>query len=143
MLIVYFADIVIVINNNRVTRSCDRQSCIANVGDNYKIFFINNDHTQKIIIAHQYIKRPPNTVYSRVAADGGMVMAGNISTQEICENTKLAREMALVGNYDSAGIYYEGVTQMLNKLLITLHDPIKKGKWTMVSSLIRVNGNWQ
>lgn len=71
-----------------------------------------------------------------MAADGGMVMAGNISTQEICENTKLAREMALVGNYDSAGIYYEGVTQMLNKLLITLHDPIKKGKWTMVSSLI-------
>uniref|UniRef100_A0A336LZR2 Katanin p60 ATPase-containing subunit A1 n=1 Tax=Culicoides sonorensis TaxID=179676 RepID=A0A336LZR2_CULSO len=66
-----------------------------------------------------------------------MVMAGNnISTQEICENTKLAREMALVGNYDSAGIYYEGVTQMLNKLLMTLHDPIRKGKWTMVLTQI-------
>lgn len=95
--------------------------------------FYQDRTTKKKIIAHQYIKRPPNTVYNRVAADGGMVMAGNISTQEICENTKLAREMALVGNYDSAGIYYEGVTQMLNKLLITLHDPIKKGKWTMVS----------
>ncbi|XP_063707553.1 katanin p60 ATPase-containing subunit A-like 1 [Culicoides brevitarsis] len=70
-----------------------------------------------------------------------MVMAGNISTQEICENTKLAREMALVGNYDSAGIYYEGVTQMLNKLLITLHDPIKKGKWTMVLTQINKEYN--
>lgn len=62
-----------------------------------------------------------------------VVMAGNISTSEICENTKLAREMALVGNYDAAGIYYEGVLQMLQKLLITLHEPIRKGKWTLVS----------
>lgn len=68
-----------------------------------------------------------------------VVMAGNISTSEICENTKLAREMALVGNYDAAGIYYEGVLQMLQKLLITLHEPIRKGKWTLVSCTCKVH----
>lgn len=29
--------------------------------------------------------------------------------EEICENAKLARDMALTGNYDSACIYYEGL----------------------------------
>ena len=62
-----------------------------------------------------------------------IVMAG-LSTAEICENTKLAREMAVMGNYDSAGIYYEGVLQMLRKLLVGLSEPLQKGKWLMVSS---------
>lgn len=60
-------------------------------------------------------------------------MAG-LTTSEICENTKLAREMAVMGNYDSAGIYYEGVLQMLRKLLMGISEPIRKGKWTMVGT---------
>lgn len=42
--------------------------------------------------------------------------------------------MAVMGNYDSAGIYYEGVLQMLRKLLVGLSEPLQKGKWLMVSS---------
>lgn len=62
-------------------------------------------------------------------------MAG-LATSEICENTKLAREMAVMGNYDSAGIYYEGVLQMLRKLLMGISEPIRKGKWTMIQQEI-------
>uniref|UniRef100_A0A182N4D6 Katanin p60 ATPase-containing subunit A1 n=1 Tax=Anopheles dirus TaxID=7168 RepID=A0A182N4D6_9DIPT len=64
-----------------------------------------------------------------------IVMAG-LSTSEICENTKLAREMAVMGNYDSAGIYYEGVLQMLRKLLMGLSEPLQKGKWLMIQQEI-------
>jgi katanin p60 ATPase-containing subunit A1 len=67
--------------------------------------------------------------------EGMTVMAG-LSTSEICESTKLAREMALMGNYDSAGIYYEGVLQMLNKLVGGISDPLRKGKWTLIQQQI-------
>lgn len=60
----------------------------------------------------------------------------SLATSEICENTKLAREMAVMGNYDSAGIYYEGVLQMLRKLLMGISEPIRKGKWTMIQQEI-------
>ncbi|XP_049287340.1 katanin p60 ATPase-containing subunit A-like 1 [Anopheles funestus] len=69
-----------------------------------------------------------------------IVMAG-LSTSEICENTKLAREMAVMGNYDSAGIYYEGVLQMLRKLLIGLSEPLQKGKWLMIQQEINKEYN--
>lgn len=44
--------------------------------------------------------------------------------------------MAVMGNYDSAGIYYEGVLQMLRKLLMGISEPIRKGKWTMIQQEI-------
>lgn len=55
-----------------------------------------------------------------------------VSASEISDNAKLAREMALIGNYDSAGIYYEGVLQMVQQLVLGLADPVRKGKWTLV-----------
>ncbi|XP_055608466.1 katanin p60 ATPase-containing subunit A-like 1 [Uranotaenia lowii] len=67
-------------------------------------------------------------------------MAG-LATSEICENTKLAREMAVMGNYDSAGIYYEGVLQMLRKLLVGISEPIRKGKWTLIQQEINKEYN--
>uniref|UniRef100_A0A182JJK8 Katanin p60 ATPase-containing subunit A1 n=1 Tax=Anopheles atroparvus TaxID=41427 RepID=A0A182JJK8_ANOAO len=69
-----------------------------------------------------------------------IVMAG-LSTTEICENTKLAREMAVMGNYDSAGIYYEGVLQMLRKLLVGMNEPLQKGKWLMAQQEINKEYN--
>ena len=30
-----------------------------------------------------------------------------ISVSDICENTKLAREMSLLGNYETASVYYQ------------------------------------
>ena len=65
-------------------------------------------------------------------AAGMTIMA--VSVGEICENTKLAREMALMGNYESALVYYEGTVQMIHRLLITIADPTRKSKWQLVST---------
>lgn len=54
------------------------------------------------------------------------------SMKKILENTKQARDMALDGNYDHAGIYYEGVLQQLKKMLVTAPDPSQKSKYTLV-----------
>lgn len=57
-----------------------------------------------------------------------------VSINEICENTKLAREMALMGNYETSGVYYQGVVQQMHRLLQSIADPTRKGKWQLVSS---------
>ncbi|KAF9808331.1 hypothetical protein SFRURICE_008384 [Spodoptera frugiperda] len=64
-------------------------------------------------------------------AAGMTIMA--VSVGEICENTKLAREMALMGNYESALVYYEGTVQMIHRLLITIADPTRKSKWQLAA----------
>uniref|UniRef100_A0A2M3Z968 Katanin p60 ATPase-containing subunit A1 n=1 Tax=Anopheles braziliensis TaxID=58242 RepID=A0A2M3Z968_9DIPT len=69
-----------------------------------------------------------------------IVMAA-LSMTEIGENTKLAREMAMVGNYDSAGIYYEGVLQMVQKRLMAATDPMQKGKWLAVQQEVSTEYN--
>lgn len=58
------------------------------------------------------------------------VMAVSIS--EVCENTKLAREMALMGNYESSAVYYQGVLQQINKLLISVAERNRKEKWQAI-----------
>lgn len=59
-----------------------------------------------------------------------------VSINEICENTKLAREMALIGNYDTSGVYYQGVVQQIHRLLATIADATRKAKWQMVQHQI-------
>lgn len=60
-------------------------------------------------------------------------MAAKVTTAEICENAKLARDSALIGDYDSASIYYEGLQSMLGKAMVETPDSLMKGKWKMVS----------
>jgi len=57
-------------------------------------------------------------------------MAINVS--DICENTKLAREMSLIGNYETASVYYQGVVQEIHRLLGTIDDPVRKMKWQQI-----------
>ncbi|KAL6443515.1 hypothetical protein ACFW04_001587 [Cataglyphis niger] len=59
-----------------------------------------------------------------------------VSINEICENTKLAREMALMGNYDTSGVYYQGVVQQIHRLLATIADATRKAKWQVVQHQI-------
>ena len=59
-----------------------------------------------------------------------------VSINDICENTKLAREMALMGNYESSTVYYQGVIQQIHRLLMTIEDPTRKSKWQSVQSEI-------
>ncbi|CAD7092167.1 unnamed protein product [Hermetia illucens] len=72
----------------------------------------------------------------KTASCVGMTVMAKVSTEEICENAKMAREMALTGNYDAAGIYYEGLQQMLGRLVSSVNDPMRKGKWTMIQQQI-------
>lgn len=65
-----------------------------------------------------------------------MTVMATVSTSAICENAKLAREKALMGNYDTASIYYETVSQMLQKLLLGIGDPVRRGKWTLIQAQI-------
>lgn len=67
----------------------------------------------------------------------GMTVMAKTSTAEICENAKMAREMALTGNYDSAAIYYEGLQGMLSRMVTSINDPLRKGKWEMINQQIQ------
>ena len=39
------------------------------------------------------------------------------STMDIMDNCKLAREMSLMGNYETSTVYYQGVITQISKLL--------------------------
>ncbi|RXG54791.1 Katanin p60 ATPase-containing subunit A-like 2 [Armadillidium vulgare] len=49
-----------------------------------------------------------------------------VNVQDICENMRLAREMALTSQYGTAEIYYQGVVQQIHRLLATIQEPNRK-----------------
>ncbi|KAJ8027390.1 Katanin p60 ATPase-containing subunit A1 [Holothuria leucospilota] len=55
-----------------------------------------------------------------------------MSVDEICENTKMGREFAILGNYETSMVYYQGVLQQIQKLLTTTHEPEQKHLWQTV-----------
>lgn len=59
-----------------------------------------------------------------------------MSWGEICENTKMGREYALLGNYDTALVYYQGVIQQIQKLVVQIKEPARKQKWQEVRQMI-------
>lgn len=64
------------------------------------------------------------------------VMAASIN--EICVNTQVAREMALLGNYEASEVYYQGVIQDIQRLLLSIPDAMRKKKWQSVQQQIVV-----
>ncbi|XP_072106872.1 katanin p60 ATPase-containing subunit A1-like [Mobula birostris] len=55
-----------------------------------------------------------------------------MSLLEISENVKLGREFALLGNYDSSLVYYQGVIEQIQKYLSSVRDPTYKQKWNQI-----------
>ncbi|XP_076872532.1 katanin p60 ATPase-containing subunit A1 [Brachyhypopomus gauderio] len=55
-----------------------------------------------------------------------------MSLLEISENVKLAREYALLGNYSSATVCYQGVLEQIKKYLISVRDTALQKKWQQV-----------
>jgi katanin p60 ATPase-containing subunit A1 len=45
---------------------------------------------------------------------------------------QLAREMSLLGNYETASVYYQGVIQQIHRLLATIEDPQRRYKWQQI-----------
>ncbi|KAF7649918.1 hypothetical protein LDENG_00133810 [Lucifuga dentata] len=52
-----------------------------------------------------------------------------MSLREISENVKLAREYALLGNYSSASVFYQGVLDQIKKYLYTVRDSSVQHRW--------------
>ncbi|XP_074655325.1 katanin p60 ATPase-containing subunit A-like 1 isoform X2 [Tubulanus polymorphus] len=49
--------------------------------------------------------------------------------KNICEDTRMGREFALLGNYDTALVYYQGALQEIQKFLATVKDAERRQKW--------------
>ncbi|TMS06488.1 Katanin p60 ATPase-containing subunit A-like 1 [Larimichthys crocea] len=56
----------------------------------------------------------------------------SMNLAEICDNAKKGREYALLGNYDSSVVYYQGVIQQIHRHCQSLRDPALKVKWQQV-----------
>uniref|UniRef100_A0A674BXW1 Katanin p60 (ATPase containing) subunit A 1 n=1 Tax=Salmo trutta TaxID=8032 RepID=A0A674BXW1_SALTR len=56
-----------------------------------------------------------------------------MSLHEISENVKLAREYALLGNYSSAIVCYQGVLEQIKKHLFTLRDSSFQQRWQKIN----------
>ena len=54
------------------------------------------------------------------------------SLEDILENAQMGRENALLGNYDTAVVYYQGVLQQIQKQMIQTGDSSKKQEWQLV-----------
>ncbi|KAJ8956693.1 hypothetical protein NQ318_014048 [Aromia moschata] len=59
-----------------------------------------------------------------------------VTAKEICDNVKLAREMSVLGNYESAEVYYEGSLQMISRLIAMIPDLTRKNKWQQVQKIV-------
>ncbi|XP_018022983.1 katanin p60 ATPase-containing subunit A1-like, partial [Hyalella azteca] len=59
-----------------------------------------------------------------------------VSLQDIASNTRLAREMALTSQYETAVIYYQGVVQQIHRLLATIQEPSRKQQWQQAQQQI-------
>lgn len=60
------------------------------------------------------------------------IMSSSVILSEIDENTKLGRENALLGNYDTSLVYYQGVLQQIKKLLGSINESDRRRKWSQV-----------
>ena len=54
-----------------------------------------------------------------------------MSLHEISENVKLAREYALLGNYNSASVCYQGVLEQI-KYVFSVRDSSFQQRWQQV-----------
>ena len=62
------------------------------------------------------------------------------SSEEVAENVKQARELALMGNYDDAKVYYSGAVQGIQLILKQIQEADKKHKWREVQYMRVVKG---
>ncbi|CAG2197950.1 KATNA1 [Mytilus edulis] len=82
------------------------------------------------ITTSEYLKK------KKIAETSICMMSSSIILGEIEENTKLGRENALLGNYDTSLVYYQGVLQQIQKLLTSIGEPDRKRKWMQARDLI-------
>lgn len=60
-----------------------------------------------------------------------------MSLREISENVKLAREYALLGNYNSASVLYHGLLEQIKMHMYTVRDSSFQQRWQQVNTPVR------
>lgn len=60
----------------------------------------------------------------------------SVALTDIVENTRLGREYALLGNYESSLVYYQGVLQQINRLILSINDEPRNQLWHDIQRLI-------
>lgn len=55
-----------------------------------------------------------------------------MSLSDISENTRTGRESALLGDYETAMVYYQGVIQQIHRLIGSIKDQERKRMWNQV-----------
>lgn len=55
-----------------------------------------------------------------------------MNLMEVRDNAKKGREYALLGNYDSSEVYYQGVIQQIQQYCHSVKEPALKAKWQEV-----------
>ncbi|KAH3726146.1 katanin p60 ATPase-containing subunit A1-like isoform X2 [Dreissena polymorpha] len=53
----------------------------------------------------------------------------NVNYGEVYDNLKQAREHCLFGKYDTSAVYYQGVVQQLQKILMSVKEPQRKARY--------------
>lgn len=59
----------------------------------------------------------------------------NIGLSDVIENVKQGREYALLGNYESSQVHYQGAIQQINRISSQLNDPDRVQQWQEVRSV--------
>lgn len=60
-----------------------------------------------------------------------------MSLREISENVKLAREYALLGNYSSASVLYQGLLEQIKKYVATMPNSGVQQRWQQVDVTLK------
>lgn len=66
------------------------------------------------------------------------MMQSNYSVKEFCENTKVARELAVVGQYENASVYFEGAISFMQPYINLCADQSKKQKYQQVLQRVKI-----
>ena len=60
----------------------------------------------------------------------------NVTLSDIVENARQGRECALLGNYETSLVYYQGVLQQINRLVSTIEDHSRCQLWQDIQKLL-------
>ncbi|XP_060069631.1 katanin p60 ATPase-containing subunit A-like 1 isoform X2 [Ylistrum balloti] len=60
----------------------------------------------------------------------------SVKLSEMYEYMKMGRENALLGNYDTSLVYYQGLQQQIQRLIANVKDPERKRKWIEAREMI-------
>lgn len=60
----------------------------------------------------------------------------NVTLADIVENTRQGREYALLGNYETSLVYYQGVLQQIHRLIVAINDEARLQLWQDIQKLV-------